>query len=101
MLSPALLATAAQEIQDTGSISRQTLAAILELSDHTMTGEQMNRTRPALDMLIRDFEAIRQFKMPRASSLQLAFGRAEPVSVGRRFVHSWRSSSGTRHSDER
>jgi hypothetical protein len=64
MLSPALLATATQEIQDTESISRQTLAAILELSGQTMTEEQMNRTRQALEMLIRDFEPIREFKMP-------------------------------------
>ena len=64
MLSPALLATATQEIQDTESISRQTLAAILELSGQTMTEEQMNRTRQALEMLIRDFEPIRNFKMP-------------------------------------
>ena len=64
MLSPALLATATQDIQDTGSISPQTLAAILELSGHTMTEEQMDRTRQALEMLIRDFEPIRQFKMP-------------------------------------
>ncbi len=64
MLSPALLATATQEIQDTESISRQTLAAILELSGQTMTEEQMNRTRQALEMLLRDFEPIRQFRMP-------------------------------------
>ena len=63
-LSPALLATATQEVQVAGSISRQTLAAILELSGQTMSEEQMDRTGQALEMLLRDFEPIRQFRMP-------------------------------------
>ena len=66
-LSPALLATATQEVQVAGSISRQTLAAILELSGQTMSEEQMDRTGQALEMLLLDFwdfEPIRQFRMP-------------------------------------
>ena len=63
-LSPTVFAAATQEVQDTGSISQQTLAAILELSGQTMNEEQMNRTRQALEMLLRDFEPIRQFRMP-------------------------------------
>ncbi len=64
MLSPALLESATQEIRDTGAISRETTAAILKLTGDTFTEEQMNRTRGALELLIRDFEALRQFKMP-------------------------------------
>ncbi len=64
MLSPALLESATQEIRDTGAISRETTAAILELTGDTFTEAQMNRTRQALQMLIRDFEALRQFKIP-------------------------------------
>ena len=63
-LSPALLAAATQEVQEAGSISRETLDAILELSGQTMNEDQMSRTRQALEMLIRDFEPIRQFRLP-------------------------------------
>ena len=63
-LTPTWLAAATQEVQDTGSISRETVIALLELSGQTMNEEQMNRTREALEMLIRDFEPIRQFRMP-------------------------------------
>ena len=63
-MTPTWLAAATQEVQDTGSISRETVIALLELSGQTMNEEQMNRTREALEMLIRDFEPIRQFRMP-------------------------------------
>ena len=63
-MSPTLLAAATQEVQDTGSLSRQTLATILELAGLRMNEEQMNRTRQALEMLLRDFETIRQFELP-------------------------------------
>ncbi|MBI2833343.1 MAG: hypothetical protein HYX76_02830 [Acidobacteria bacterium] len=81
LLAPALLESAVQELNQSGKISRETLTSALRLTGDALTEEQINRTSPALEMLINDFAALRKVSIPPGVEPAVRFYAAARVST--------------------
>lgn len=64
MLTPALVESALQELRETGSLSKETVQAALQLTGDKMTEAELERARTTLESRLREFEAIRNFAVP-------------------------------------
>lgn len=64
LVSPAFIEAATQEVKDKGGLSRETVETALKLTGDTMTEAQIEQARTTLETRLKDFEAIRSFKVP-------------------------------------
>jgi hypothetical protein len=64
VLAPAVVESALQEIRASGTVSRETVQAALQLTGDTMTEAELEQARTTLESRLKEFEAIRSFPVP-------------------------------------